>query len=303
MEGFLESYISLVIDSNDQPHIVYVDSGDDSTEYDDNVLKYAYMENGAWQTEVVFSGKVDAFLSLALDSNDLPHIVFVYRDTDSSEVNDNDLKYAHFDGSSWQFETVAANVGKSYNSIAVDSNDNVCISFCTYKYSGGPATQVDLKVAYLCSDEDGDGYSPEGGACGLEDCDDSIAFLNPGQDELCSDGLDNNCNGRIDEDCSSPIEMQCIDGDGDGYYLNALGCGERDCDDEAAAAYPGAQEICDDDLDNDCDGDVDNYDDDCRSDCSYLDSACVTGAYNTDIKKCVREYASAGTACGDGLEC
>ena len=44
--------------------------------------------------------------------------------------------------------------------------------------------------------------------------------------------------------------LACGDGDGDGY-----GSG-RDCDDQAAAAYPGGVEVCDG-LDNDCDGNID----------------------------------------------
>lgn len=42
------------------------------------------------------------------------------------------------------------------------------------------------------------------------------------------------------------------DMDGDGY--DALVCGGTDCNDGDAQTYPGAEEIVDDGLDQDCDG-------------------------------------------------
>jgi hypothetical protein len=49
------------------------------------------------------------------------------------------------------------------------------------------------------------------------------------------------------------------DADGDG--VDAL----LDCDDENAAVYPNAAEVCDDTLDNDCDGLIDAEDSDCAT--------------------------------------
>ncbi|MFH1591729.1 MAG: S8 family serine peptidase [archaeon] len=52
----------------------------------------------------------------------------------------------------------------------------------------------------------------------------------------------------------SEVRQQCADQDLDGYGL--LGCGTgTDCDDSDAAINPGADEVCGDDTDNDCDGD------------------------------------------------
>lgn len=49
-----------------------------------------------------------------------------------------------------------------------------------------------------CRDNDRDGYSPDGGACGPRDCNDSNAAVNPGAREVCGDGLDNDCDGQAD---------------------------------------------------------------------------------------------------------
>ena len=45
------------------------------------------------------------------------------------------------------------------------------------------------------------------------------------------------------------------DADADGYQV------DEDCDDYDASVHPGAQEVCGDELDNDCDDQVDEPDD------------------------------------------
>ncbi len=46
-----------------------------------------------------------------------------------------------------------------------------------------------------CTDGDGDGF------CAADDCDDSDPNINPGQSEICGDGVDNDCDGAVDEGC------------------------------------------------------------------------------------------------------
>jgi hypothetical protein len=74
-------------------------------------------------------------------------------------------------------------------------------------------------------DIDGDGYLPP------EDCDNNDPDVNPGVDEICSDGIDNDCDMLIDgddPDCQAPPAEVCndgIDNDGDGL----IDCADPDC--------------------------------------------------------------------------
>ncbi len=65
-------------------------------------------------------------------------------------------------------------------------------------------------VAVGCSDEDGDGYG--GMASPLctypeEDCNDTNPAVNPGETEVCGNGIDDDCDGKadgLDSDCAAP---------------------------------------------------------------------------------------------------
>ena len=121
-------------------------------------------------------------------------------------------------------------------------------------------------LACACPDEDADGHPAA--ACGGDDCDDAEPFVHPGAAEVCGDLLDNDCDGltdAADPDC----RPACQDRDGDGFDDHA--CGGDDCDDQASAVNPDADERCADGLDNDCDLLVDRFDPDCDSTCQDLD--------------------------------
>jgi predicted outer membrane repeat protein len=134
------------------------------------------------------------------------------------------------------------------------------------------------------------------------DCEDTDPDINPLKPEIC-DGIDNNCNGEIDEgydrdgdgfytcfgdceddpdvggeyahvgldeddpedcdeldnDCNGVVDDLWPDLDLDGYTE----C-QGDCDNEEGTSSPGAEEVCDDNIDNDCDGDIDVADLDCE---------------------------------------
>jgi len=96
-------------------------------------------------------------------------------------------------------------------------------------------------------DGDGDGYASD------VDCNDLDASVNPGVLEICDDGVDNDCNGLTDAfDPACPIT--CTDGDGDGFSFEGGACGMIDCDDSNPDVYPGATEVCNDGIDQDCSG-------------------------------------------------
>lgn len=91
-------------------------------------------------------------------------------------------------------------------------------------------------------DADRDGYNIK------RDCNDSDNSVYPGAPESCGD-VDSNCDGNVE-----PCEPQCTDNDGDGYSVEGVSCGAIDCNDSDGSVNPGAEEICGDNIDQDCSG-------------------------------------------------
>lgn len=121
----------------------------------------------------------------------------------------------------------------------------------------------------ICSDGDGDGFcsiSEEGA-----DCDDSTPLMNPSKPELCN-GIDDDCDGVADDGFF-------VDGKTMGSYCggaNGTACrGTWRCSQDGSQAICFREfevgeliEICGNDIDDDCDGEVDelmklNGDPDC----------------------------------------
>ena len=171
-------------------------------------------------------------------------------------------------------------------------------------------------------DADGDGFCPLGtdmnrdGDCDDEgeqtglDCNDSDETINTGEDERCLEPVDADCDSRVgtlDEDC-----FFLLDRDGDG--ICGMGTDDNadgdclddaedrfgvDCDDENPMVSSRQREVCDDGIDNDCDGDIDFRDSFCacedNADCDDGDG-CTVDMCNPD-GSCSNEPE---LSCGDG---
>ena len=130
---------------------------------------------------------------------------------------------------------------------------------------------AELYTCYEDADHDGYGgqieHEVEGGNCPAEgwvwgntDCNDYDAAISPAAYDPPADGVDQNCNGVDSISCY-------YDGDGDGYgwgwpitdvdgnCTDPFQSGnESDCNDYVGTVHPGAVEVLDDGIDQDCSG-------------------------------------------------
>jgi hypothetical protein len=96
--------------------------------------------------------------------------------------------------------------------------------------------------------------------CGTDDAKLSCGDGTTEQDGECVAAAEADADGGADADADDTGEPAGTDEDGDGVTLE-----DGDCDDSDATVYPGAEEIWDDGIDQDCDGeDTDAHLDRCR---------------------------------------
>jgi len=158
---------------------------------------------------------------------------------------------------------------------------NGAIEICNGKDDNCNA-KVDEENTQGCStfyfDSDNDGYGNTAKAKCLcdpmgnykatvgGDCNDTNIVAFPGAAELCN-ASDDDCDGTVDEAGATGCLTYFTDADDDGIGTGVPSClckpqGDftamttGDCNDQAANAFPGAPEVCDN-IDNDCDTQVD----------------------------------------------
>ncbi|MDM8516317.1 MopE-related protein [Desulfobacterales bacterium HSG16] len=195
-----------------------------------------------------------------------------------------------------------------------DGIDNDCDGFIDCADSDCVGTS-DCKS---CTDKDEDGYFAEAECSTEVDCNDNDPAIHPGNPETnCNDNIDNDCDKLVDckdSDCTGSVDCkndQCIDADSDGSFVGH-GCFPVDCDDSDPARSPDNPEICDDKIDNDCDGHIDCDDtDDCASEqacnCTdqdkdgyFLEDGCGTEIDCDDTNQAI--YPGATEICGDSID-
>ncbi len=137
------------------------------------------------------------------------------------------------------------------------------------------------------ADRDGDGFA----ACA--ECDDQSAGIRPGAVEVCN-SVDDDCDSNIDENDASDASEWFSDADEDGYGDGTTShrqceapegrvADATDCNDGDAAIHPGADEVCTDPTDYNCDGavgyaDVDGDGTPACEDCDDFDPSVHPGA-------------------------
>lgn len=128
-----------------------------------------------------------------------------------------------------------------------------------------------------CTDADQDGYDGKTSACPSgDDCNDSDATINPEAQEACN-LVDDDCDGNTDEDLGT---RSC----GVGVCKVDMPVCENGQIPQCVPAEPAqaTEALCDDGLDNDCDGKADMEDEDCKLEQQPPPSGCGCRSSNHD---------------------
>ncbi|MBX7110015.1 MAG: T9SS type A sorting domain-containing protein [Chitinophagales bacterium] len=251
----------------------------------------------------------------------------------SAEAN-NQTFYADDDGDGFgdaASDTLALTAPQGYVSNNTDCNDanaairpdaaeicNAGIDDNCNGFADDADPAVTGQTAYY-TDNDLDNYGtgtalfacipPAGTALQDNDCDDNIASVHPGAAEICNAGIDDNCNGFAD-DADPAVTGQTsyyTDNDLDSYGTGAalFACiqpagtalQDNDCDDNNTSIHPGAVEICDAGIDDNCNGLADDADPAVTGQTSYYtDNDLDSYGTGTALFACIQP---AGTALQD----
>ncbi len=138
------SVASLALDSTGNPHVVYTARGD---YYHPIVLKYANRTDSRWNIETVdLSEDIAHIVSLALDTNNNPHIFYGYYKNNHGDSPSTPVKYVVWvSGSGWTTQIISSDVpAGGYGNVVLDSNDypHIIYAIAYPKFSGGNTTLI-----------------------------------------------------------------------------------------------------------------------------------------------------------------
>jgi hypothetical protein len=154
--------------------------------------------------------------------------------------------------------------------LAALANDTIKTSFTTkhdivlpmelFGYDGADSacSKFTFYVGKFNKDRDKDGKDT---TWDKGDCDDTDAAVHPGATEDLTNRIDDDCDGYADNMTPGSKPTDTMDLDGDGFSLAQGDCDDRDDATHLAAAKarnPMAKDICDDGIDQNCDGIPDN---------------------------------------------
>ncbi|MCK5510879.1 putative metal-binding motif-containing protein [Candidatus Parcubacteria bacterium] len=244
--------------------------------------------------------------AIMLDWNDYPGATkyevyrngYPYTNTSLDSFFYNNLNLIAGNSYSYYIRALLPSGNVNSNTVTVNIPSNICGPICVDADNDGVCSDVDCndnnssiwRLGDFYYDYDGDGYSLPENSVSLcygatnpnyfyftilgRDCDDTDSAIHLGAFEYC-DGFDNNCNNIVDENCD------CLNG-------AVRSCGQTDvglCSYGTQTCIGGnwgncigsvnpVSEICNDNLDNDCDGVVDEG-------CS-VEETCSDGIKNQD---------------------
>jgi len=140
-------------------------------------------------------------------------------------------------------------------------NDNIDNDCDDLRDCNDPDCYETVECCQNVADADFDGFFVKAGCGTSVDCNDNDIAINPGATEVCNDLRDNDCDGLLncnDPDCAGdPTCSGCTDSDADDFFAGT-GCPHTsDCNDDNDTINPAATEICNNDIDDDCDGSID----------------------------------------------
>jgi hypothetical protein len=144
-----------------------------------------------------------------------------------------------------------------------DLNDDGAEGCTEYWYDGDGDGYGDASLSQcLCLADEESGYD----TLRSDDCDDTQEAVHPERAEDCSTLVDDNCSGGFNDEDGLGCTLFWVDTDVDGFGEDGtMQClcvaeGARtaeaggDCDDLEFSINPGVDEVCTDEIDNDCDG-------------------------------------------------